>query len=195
MTNLQVFIVAGAGILFLKEKPGKNFYFAIPLAIFGLYLILAPDWQETEANYKLGIFFSLVSATSYAFYILFLRRSTMKLGAESALGNMTMISLISAGILSITISGLGESFAIPEKKDWIFLLIYGLLCHGLGWLCIARGISGIPASLTGLVLLLQPTLAFGWDVLIFDRTFSLAEATGAGLTLSAVYLGSSGMNK
>ncbi|KIX12555.1 DMT family transporter [Dethiosulfatarculus sandiegensis] len=195
MTNLQVFIVAGAGVVFLKENPTKNFFLAIPLAVGGLYLILAPDWQDTGAAYELGIFFSLVSATSYAFYILFLRRSTVSRGADSALGNMTMISLTSAGILSIVIFGLGESFAIPEKKDWVFLLIYGLLCHGLGWLFIAKGIAGIPASLTGLVLLLQPTLAFVWDVLIFDRSFSITEAAGAGLTLSAVYLGSSGMNK
>ena len=44
--------------------------------------------------------------------------------------------------------------------------------------------------MVGLLLLLQPTLAFVWDVLIFGRAFGVTEVSGAALALFAIYLGS-----
>jgi drug/metabolite transporter (DMT)-like permease len=45
------------------------------------------------------------------------------------------------------------------------------------------------ASRAGLLLLLQPTGAFIWDILIFTRPTSGIEYFGAGLALTAIYLG------
>jgi len=39
------------------------------------------------------------------------------------------------------------------------------------------------------VLLLQPTLAFTWDVLFFHRPTDVTDVVGAGLALAAIYLG------
>ena len=44
---------------------------------------------------------------------------------------------------------------------------------------ITGGLSRVRASTVGLLLLLQPTLAFVWDVLFFDRPFGLRETIGA----------------
>ena len=44
-------------------------------------------------------------------------------------------------------------------------------------------------SRVGLILLLQPLLAFVWDVLFFSRSITLVELTGAILTLFGIYLG------
>ena len=40
------------------------------------------------------------------------------------------------------------------------------------------------------VLLLQPALAFIWDVVLFDRPTAVLEVVGAMLALVAIYLGS-----
>jgi len=48
----------------------------------------------------------------------------------------------------------------------------------------------VPASRVGLILLLQPTLAFIWDVLIFARPFGTQEIAGAALAIAAIGLGS-----
>ena len=48
----------------------------------------------------------------------------------------------------------------------------------------------IPATITGLILLLQPTLAMIWDVLLFDRPTGLLEVFGILLILTAIYIGS-----
>jgi drug/metabolite transporter (DMT)-like permease len=47
----------------------------------------------------------------------------------------------------------------------------------------------------GLALLLQPALAFGWDILFFDRPTTMLEYVGAAVVLAAIYLGSTGSKK
>jgi drug/metabolite transporter (DMT)-like permease len=46
-------------------------------------------------------------------------------------------------------------------------------------------------SVAGLLLLLQPSLAFVWDVLIFQRPTSATQWLGVAIVLSAIYLGMS----
>ncbi|MCX6832762.1 MAG: hypothetical protein NT028_11655 [candidate division Zixibacteria bacterium] len=50
-------------------------------------------------------------------------------------------------------------------------------------------VSAISASRVGLILLLQPTLAFVWDVLFFKRPTTELEGVGAVIALAAIYLG------
>ena len=61
--------------------------------------------------------------------------------------------------------------------------------QGLGWLLISRGIPYVEATRAGLVLLLQPALAFVWDILFFARPIGETDAVGALLALSAIYFG------
>jgi drug/metabolite transporter (DMT)-like permease len=42
------------------------------------------------------------------------------------------------------------------------------------------------------MLLLQPSLAFVWDVLFFDRPTDIADVLGAAMALGAIYLGTGG---
>jgi drug/metabolite transporter (DMT)-like permease len=46
-----------------------------------------------------------------------------------------------------------------------------------------------------LILLLQPALAFIWDVLIFNRPTDILNWTGVVLTLAAIYMGLTGKAK
>ena len=53
----------------------------------------------------------------------------------------------------------------------------------------SRALVVVEASRAGLILLLQPTLAFIWDVLFFARPTGVVDALGAGLALTAIYIG------
>ena len=54
---------------------------------------------------------------------------------------------------------------------------------------ISTGLPKFPASKAGLILLLQPTCAFIWDILFFARPTGAVEGLGAAITLGAIYLG------
>jgi drug/metabolite transporter (DMT)-like permease len=103
---------------------------------------------------------------------------------------VAIVSLGSAAILGVSAFVEGASLAIPTMADATWLLAYGLVSHCLGLLLIASGLPHVSTTEAGLALLLQPTLSFIWDVLIFDRPLTSMEVAGALIALIAIYLGS-----
>jgi len=84
----------------------------------------------------------------------------------------------------------GESFAIPDAQSWFSLVGLGIMGQVLGWVLISKGLPDLNASVVGLVLLVQPSLAFVWDILFFGRPTTSIEIVGALIALGAIYLGS-----
>lgn len=190
LSNLQVFFVAGFAFLFLGERMTLRFVLAVSFSILGLIMIVGPDWSVLGPRFRLGVWLGLLTAAVYAGYILCLHWSGVRERRLSSLANMALLSLVTVVILFFEIGRAGESLAVPNAASWAALLGYGLGCHGLGWLLISSGLAKVPVSRAGLILLLQPALAFVWDILIFHRPTGPVAAAGAVLTLGAIYLGS-----
>jgi drug/metabolite transporter (DMT)-like permease len=195
MGNFQVFFLAAFGLVFFKEKPGWRYMVSVPLAILGLFLIVGIDWSQLETNYRLGVLCGLATALTYAAFLLVLQNSQSRPRRLSATANLCVISLVSAAVMAVEGPVQGESFAIPNTHSWISLLAYGVICQGLGWIMISRALVYVEASRAGLILLLQPTLAFIWDVLFFARPTGIVDAAGALLALVAIYFGGSRKKK
>lgn len=191
VVNFQVFVLALAGVVFFGERPGWRLAVAIPAALIGLALIVGPERWSAGGDFRHGVILALLAALSYAGYILALRHSRAPGGATrgSALVNMAVLCFFCAVVLGLLCLYEGESLAIPTGTDAGILVVYGLTAQVAGWVLISRALERVPASRVGLVLLLQPTLAFIWDVWFFDRGVSLQEAVGAGIALVAIYLG------
>jgi drug/metabolite transporter (DMT)-like permease len=68
IANFQVFVMAAAGLVILREPPSARQLLAIPLAVFGLALIVGVDWNSLPADYRTGILFGLGAAVTYAGY-------------------------------------------------------------------------------------------------------------------------------
>jgi drug/metabolite transporter (DMT)-like permease len=189
--NFQVFLLAAVGILFYKEAARLRFLFAIPLAVFGLLLIIGLDWSTLGAAYKTGLCYGLVTALCYTVFLLCLRKLQAD-GTTSLFASLMLVSLCCAIFLGLKMVHTGDSFAIPDLKSLLALVGLGLFCQTIGWLLIANAMPRIQASFTGLILLLQPALSFIWDVVLFDRPTDLLNWTGVFLTLTAIYMGVTG---
>lgn len=189
--NLQVFFLALVSIVFLRQRPPGRFYLAMATALAGLYLMVGLGWAGRDGDYKWGVFFGLVTAFFYALYILALRRSVTGDKPVDPLAVTMALSFGTAAILCLLALFRGESLAIPDSDSLLALLGYGLLCQALGSFCISRGLMTVRAALAGLILLLQPVLAYVWDVAFFAKPLGMAEILGAALALAGIYLGSS----
>jgi len=196
--NMQVFFVALLAVWFLKEKLGWRLMVAIPFAVLGLFLIVRTGWGEEGGTVKMGVLYGLLTALSYAFYILVLRHS-QSAGQKlrySLFANMAWISLMSAVMLGITVLAEPQArFTIPDLQSWGALIGLGIMGQVLGWVGISKGLPQVDASVAGLALLLQPALAFMWDIWFFDRPTTGLEYLGAGIVIAAIYLGSSRSKK
>jgi drug/metabolite transporter (DMT)-like permease len=188
LSNFQVFFLAGFTIFILKEKITPKMLMAIGLAIIGLYLLVGIDWH---LHHKLGIFLALTTALCYAAYVLILRKIVSQQGGfcVSNLATLTLITLINMCIMGMVAFFYHENFYIPVKQSCLVLFGYGLISQVLAWIFISAGMPKIPPLQVGLILILQPALAFVWDIIFFARYTPTIEIIGAVMCIGGIYLG------
>ncbi|HSG96546.1 MAG TPA: DMT family transporter [Woeseiaceae bacterium] len=190
LANFQVFVMAAAGIVVLRQTPTARQLLAIPLALFGLALIVGMDWNGLPPDYRTGIVFGLGAALTYAGYLLGMRHSRRDATNRVPTREIAVVSLAGAVMLGVTVLAEGGSLALTGREDLAWLVCYGVLSHGLGMLFIASSLPHVSTTQAGIALLLQPTLSFAWDVLFFARPMTMTQLLGAAIALLAIYLGS-----
>ncbi len=190
--NFQVFVLAAFGIVALRERPSIRLVLAVPMAMLGLFLIFGLRWDRLGTDFKLGVLFGGLTAVFYAAFLLVLRAAQRQRDSGSAVTTMALLSFTAAIFLLISVRLEGESLSIPDAGTWAALVAYALVSQVVGWVMIARALPGVDASRAGLILLLQPSLAFIWDVLFFQRATAVTDVVGVALALAAIYLGASG---
>lgn len=189
LANFQVIVLTAVSIVFLRDRVTRTFLVAIPLALTGLYLMVGVAWDSFTPDYQMGVVWGLLTAAAYALYLLSLKYSLTKADADP-LAMAGAVALITGLILGGLGVAQGESFAIPSTRSLLALSALSLICHATGWYLITRGIQRVRTALVGLILLLQPTLSYVWDILFFDKPTTPVELFGVGLALVAIYLGS-----
>ena len=189
LSNFQVFIMAGAGLALFSERLTLRFVLAVCLAMVGLFMLVKPGWTTLGPQWRWGVLFGLLTAVAYAAYILLVRFLQTKKSFGAVVINMALLSLATSLIMGIQLQLAGESFRIPDGISLAALAGYGFFSQMVGWILISTALPRVQVSLAGLIILLQPSLAFIWDILFFARPTGALEVMGAGLALTAIYLG------
>lgn len=187
--NFEVFFLAAIGVIFMGEKLGLRSFCAIISATVGLILIVGLQWHQLDHSYKTGIFLGFATAVAYTGFLLTLRKLQSGQAGVSVFYVLTLVSWTTAVYLGLKAYFSGDAFIIPDGQSWIVLLTLGLLSQVIGWILITNSLPRIRASLIGLILLLQPSLSFVWDVIFFQRETSLVNWLGVLMVLAAIYLG------
>ena len=190
LINFQVVFLTLFVMVALREPLTWTRGISIPVSLMGLLLLCGVDWHTFDVSYRTGIVFGLLAAILYAVHLLLLRTSQTCAGALSPAANMALVSLATAGLLGPIGWVQGESFVIQGRWDYGIVLAYGVLSQVVAWPLIAKGLLQLEASRAGLILLLQPALAFVWGLLFFHRSTSAGELIGVVLAMGAIYLGS-----
>ncbi len=193
--NFQVFLLAVVSVTLYKQKAGWIFWLSMALAVIGLYAMVGVGFTQRPPDYGLGVLYGLSTAFFYGLYILSLQKAVSGLGASDPLAITAVLSLGATALIGWGMAAMGDTFAIPDTESILALLAYGIVCQALGSLLITRGLMLVRAALAGLILLLQPVLAYIWDILFFDKPMSAAELSGAVLALAGIYLGSTRRRK
>jgi drug/metabolite transporter (DMT)-like permease len=189
LANFEVFLLAGLGVVFMGEKISPRFFLAILMAILGLFLVVGIQWTQLGSQYKTGVYLGLATAVAYTAFLLTLRK--LQSGQTEAITfySMMLVSFATAIFLGLQAVYSGDSFVIPDPQSWTALLLLGLTSQAIGWILISNALPRVRASFAGLILLLQPSLAFVWDVLLFQRPTSVVNWIGVIMAITAIYLG------
>lgn len=189
--NFQVFLMALAGLVLYREKLGGFFLAGVALAFVGLYLLVGLDWSALGAQYRLGVVLGIVTGFAYALYMLSTRHAQRAGHVRLAPAQLLCVtSLLCATVLGLVAAVEGESFAIPDTQSWASLLGLAFFGQVLGWVLLTRAMPQLPASLIGLLLLLQPALSFVFDVIVFARPTRASDWLGVALSLAGIFIGS-----
>lgn len=190
IANMQVFFMMAAGIILFKQRPTITQLFAIPIAVLGLVVIVGIDWNGLDSDYQLGIIFGFLTAISYTGYMLFMRQAQINSVYKLPIREIAVMSILVSLFLALAAVIEGESLVISTSNDLLLLLAYGICSHAAGLILIASSLTKVSTAEVGIVLLLQPSLSFIWDILFFNRSIILIESLGVLMVLFAIYLGS-----
>jgi len=190
LSSFQVFLVPLAGLILYGERPNIRFVLSVPLAVAGLFMIVGIRWDQFTPDYHMGIWYGFLTAVFYTGFLITLRKIQSHPSNPSAGFNLMVVSFSTAIFLGLDMVRTHDTFAIPDIQSVVALVGLGLMSQTVGWLFITRSLPRIPAAIAGLILLLQPSLSFVWDVLFFHRETSPMAWCGVALALSSIYLGS-----
>lgn len=187
--NFEVFMVPVVAFVLYGEKPRFRLILSVPPAMAGLFMIVGTPWGELSPDFRVGIYYGIATAVFYTGFLMMFRRMQSHAQSPPVVYNLMVVSFATAAFLALEMVRNGESFAIPDTQTLAALGGLGLMSQTLGWLLIGHSMPKIPAAVAGLILLLQPSLSFVWDVLFFGRPTSPMAWAGVALALCAIYIG------
>ena len=189
LANFQILILPFLALIFFNQKTERIQIFSIILGLLGLALITGQSWDISSNNYKLGILFGLLTAISYAAYIISMKRIYHNAAAKSdPIFNLLFVSLISAALLFLFSIIEQAPLEIKTSGEIVWMICYGLFSHVLGWFFILNGLQKISAVTAGLILLTQPILSYLWDIIIFKKVITPIEYFGIVSVLLAMII-------
>lgn len=195
LANAQVFFMALTGALLFGERLGPRFLLGLVLAFAGLWLLLGQGWSALPAEYRLGVWLGLATGVAYAVYNVGLRTAQRRAHAADAGVSLAQVlavaSLGSAAVLGAAGLAEGVCFAIPDPRSLIALLALAVFGHGVAWILISGAMQRLPIALVGVLLLLQPLVAFLLDLALLQRATTPREWLGLAVSLAGIFVAGS----
>ncbi|KAA3635158.1 MAG: DMT family transporter [Calditrichaeota bacterium] len=189
--NTQVFWMALIGVTLFDEKLKPIYFVSVLMAFVGVVLLVGFGSFETfETTYINGIIFGLMTGVFYAGYLTTLKKSGHAGSSISFITMMAWVSLFSAIFLGIAMLFESDPILPDSTYTWVILFSLAFVAQSAGWYIISANLPKLRASQSGMVLLLQPTMAAVWGWLFFAENLTVLQIFGAVLTLAAIYFGS-----
>ena len=111
----------------------------------------------------------------------------LRSGASVVLGNVTCFA-VCALLAQVTGDGLFHGVTALPLRTFGVLAFLGCFQVGLAYICIARGMSHVPAMEASLLLLVEPTFNPVWSFLLLRETPGPWTLAGGVLILGATAL-------
>ncbi|MDA9951605.1 DMT family transporter [Oligoflexaceae bacterium] len=189
LANSQVFYLAFIGWLFFKEPLDFKYILIAVVSFSGLCMAVyfSSDFG-TAPNYLLGVVLGLLAGLLYSTYIVSIRWAERTVVGITRLQKLIAVSSAAAFFLAFFLWLEGGSLQI-EPIDWIWATLLAIVCQLIGWVLIAKALASLDLSVVGLIILLQPVLAFAIGHLYLNESGSLLQYVGLFLTLLGIYIG------
>jgi len=178
-------MIAGLAAVLLGERPTPRVLAALGLGVAGTALLLAdPEAAAPARAFGAGAALALLAGLAYALYAVVTKTAL----ARSAPLPLTAATFAVAA--AVTLPGLAWT-ADPLgqlARGWPWLLYLGAVTTAGAYALYAAGLRAVPASVAGVVTLLEPLTATLLGVLVFGERLGVTGGLGAALLAGAMGL-------
>ena len=183
--NLQVIVVALVAWLVFSERPPRSVLLALPIVLAGVVLISGVLGGDPYGqNPALGVLLGIVTAISYAGYLLVIRRGSSDLRRPAGpVAISTAATAIVAAIVGLTLGGLDP---VPTWPSHGWLIAVGITSQSIGYLIISLSLPRLPAALTSVILLSQPVATVILARILLQETPSAEQLLGVTLVIAGI---------
>ena len=183
--NLQVLFVAFIAWVVFREHPRAGFLIALPFVVTGVVLVAGLANRSQGAFHPVaGILYGLGTSITYAVYIVVLRHTTAR--TRHVAGPLADATL-GAAMAALAIGWpSGEMIFLPGWRVIFWLTVLALASQTAGWLLITSALPRLPASISSLLLLLQPAAALFLADIVLSQRPTWTQIVGAVLVCGGV---------
>lgn len=193
MGNVQVVIVALVAWLVFGERPRREVLVAIPIMLFGVFLISGVVGSGAYgANPQLGVAIGLVTATSYAGYLLVIRRAAPDRRPAGPVAIATAVTGLCALMFGTAV---GDIDLVPSLPAHAYLLALGVMSQSVGYLVIQASLPRLPAVITSVLLLVQPVTTMILGAILLAELPSPFQLAGVALVIFGIALATGGLRR
>jgi drug/metabolite transporter (DMT)-like permease len=175
--NLQVVVVAVVAWFVIGERPTPGTVLAIPVMLVGVVLIAGVAGGDAYGRDPLlGVILGILTALSYAGYLIFMRRANRDLRRPA--GPLMLASASAAGAGLVVGGLLGDLDLVPSLPMHAWLVILALTSQVIGYLFINVSLPRLPSVITSLILLTQPVATVILSMILLGETPSPGQLLG-----------------
>jgi drug/metabolite transporter (DMT)-like permease len=183
--NIQVLFVGLLAWAALGERPDNRALGSTPVVFAGVILISGVVGKGAYGDDPLmGVIFGLLTAITYALFILILRQGNVDLRRPAGpLFDATLSAAIFSALGGIVV---GDMQWTPGLESQAWLVLLALSSQVVGWLLISVSLPRLPAVLTSIVLMLQPVSTVFLGALLLSEAPSAVQLTGVAIVIAGV---------
>ncbi len=182
MGNTAPIWVGLGAMFFFKERPARQFWIGLLVAIAGAAVILGVDALN---DVGLGTFFGILSGMFYSGYFLVVQRSRQKLNTLTSFWLSTVATTLALAIMA---RALGQPLTGYSNLTYLYLIGLGLFVQVGGQMGVAYALGYLPASIVSPTLLLQPVLTGLLAVPLLGERLTWVQVLGGAAVLAGVYI-------
>ena len=179
LISLSVIFIPFFSWIFNKEKPKKNIFVVLIIALIGIMLLTL----DKNLELHIGDILCLICSLLFSFHIIITERFVRN-------NNPVTLGVLQFGgvaILSFLVQYPIEKFSLPKNENfWISLLILSVFCTALAYIIQTVSQKKLSSTLVGFILSLEPIFSGIFGYFILNEYLSLQQYIGALLLLISV---------
>ncbi len=178
------FLVAIFGYIFFKDRLSFRTILALIISYCGLWVVMGEEVNLTGNNVKLGVGFVLISALSFALYVLFSKRIIHQIGSQLFTSIAMIVSSLFGllhGYIFLDIADLNISFIA-----WFWMVMLVIFSTVLPSYMMSEALSRVSAVQVGLVGISGPIFTIIFAVILLNEPFTPVIALGMVMILIGV---------